>query len=180
MAGEMDNLSGYDPEASRLLLAEAVRVVRRLGFASQHVAIVGGLVPLLLVPEPAHGVEAHVGTRDLDLCLSMAIIEGRVGSYEKIEDSLRAAGYTMVRDEEGTPQTWRWRGDGDVPIVVEFLCPAGPTRAPGQLHNPRGQVAAACRPLLSRMATSLAPTPKSAGRSWTCLETGDVWRPGSR
>lgn len=140
MAGEDDHLSAYDPDVSRALLAEAVRVVRAFDFAGAHVTVIGGLVPSLLVPHLDPGVPAHVGTRDVDLCLSMAIVDHQVGSYEKIETALRQAGYGMVVDEEGVAQTWRWRGGVDVSVTIEFLCPAGPGRPVGRLHNPRGQV----------------------------------------
>ena len=85
------------------------------------------------------GIEPHVGTQDLDLCLSIALIEGEVGSYERLEKSLRGAGFEMAT-EDGHSVSWRWRGGIATPLVVEFFCPAGPGREPGKLHRPRGVV----------------------------------------
>jgi hypothetical protein len=70
------HISAYDTTTADLLVAEAANVVRALGFAAQHVVLIGGLVPGLLVPVLDPGIEPHVGTADIDLCLSVALVEG--------------------------------------------------------------------------------------------------------
>ena len=139
MATDGGGTAEYDAAVTSLLLAEAVRVLRAFGFANAHVIVVGGLVPPLLVPRPEPHVEAHVGTQDLDLCLSIALVDGNVGSYDRLEKCLRDAGFTMAL-EGGRPVSWRWRGGTALPIVVEFFCPAGPDRTAGRLFRPGGQV----------------------------------------
>jgi hypothetical protein len=129
----------YDPLVTSQLMAEAVRVLRAFGFASSHAIVVGGLVPPLLVPKPEVGIEAHVGTQDLDLCLSVALVEGNVGSYDKLEKCLREARFEMVK-ENGHSVSWRWRGGTSFPLIVEFFCTPGLDREPGKLYRPGGVV----------------------------------------
>jgi hypothetical protein len=139
LAIEGGHTSEYDPLLQPKLRAEAVRVIRGFGFAGAHVVIVGGLVPSLLVPQPDEGIERHIGTQDLDLCLSVALVDGNVGNYDRLEKSLKDAGFQMAR-EDGHPISWRWRGGLDLPLTVEFFCAAGPDREPGRLYRPGGVV----------------------------------------
>jgi len=121
------------------LQAEAVRVMRSFSFAGAHVVIVGGLVPSLLVPRPEPGLEQHIGTQDLDLCLSVALVDGNVGNYDRLEKCLKDSDFVMAR-EDGKPVSWRWIGGVDQTLTVEFFCPTGPGREPGRLHRPGGVV----------------------------------------
>lgn len=129
----------YDPLLRPRLTAEATRVIRAFSFAGAHVVVVGGLVPSLLVPRPDSGLEPHVGTRDLDLCLTVALVEGDVGNYERLERCLKDAGFRMAR-ERGVSVSWRWQGGEDLPLTVEFFCPSGAGRMPGTLYRPGGVV----------------------------------------
>jgi len=91
----------YDPSLVTLLLGEAAWLLRHLGFTAQHTILIGGLVPSLLVLDPP--AERHLGTGDLDLCLSLAIVTGDTAEYERLETALTAAGY------EPTDFSFRWR-----------------------------------------------------------------------
>lgn len=122
-----------------MLLGEAVRAVRAFSFAGAHVVIVGGLVPSLLVPHPEQGLEPHIGTQDLDLCLRLALVEGDVGNYERLEKCLKDARFTMA-EEDGQSVSWRWRGGVELPLTIEFFCPPGPDREIGRLYRPGGVV----------------------------------------
>lgn len=141
MATEGMRLGDYDVHLLPQLAGEAVRVMRAFGFAGAHVVIIGGLVPSLLVPLPDPGLEPHVGTRDIDLCLSVALVEGDVGEYERLEKSLRSAGFDMALGDDKKPQSWRWRNTSGVPVTIEFFCPTGEDRTePGRLYRPGGIV----------------------------------------
>lgn len=140
MATETDEAAGYDPNLAPKLLAEAARLIQAFSFAGAHVTVVGGLVPGLLVPVLDPGIEPHVGTRDLDLCLSVALVDGDVGNYERLEACLKKAGFQMTRDDAQASISWRWVGGLDTQITVEFFCPAAPGRLSGRLHRPGGVV----------------------------------------
>src|SRR5688500_5183835 len=120
----------YDAAAGQAVLGEAAGLIKALGFASQHVALIGGIVPGLLVPALDPGVEPHIGTTDLDVCLSLAIMEGTTGYYQKIQQTLKNAGF------HPTEESWRWRGGGSASVVLEFFCPQPPGHAPGRPFRP--------------------------------------------
>jgi len=121
--------AGYDPRIIDAVLAEAAHLFRHLGFAAQHTTLIGGVVPSLLVLDPPH--TPHVGTTDLDLCLSLAIIEGDTEEYDRIEDSLKKAGY------EPTDVSFRWKQRDQLRLVVEFFCPSGEDRPAGRIYRPK-------------------------------------------
>jgi hypothetical protein len=86
-------------------------------------------VPSLLVLDPPGA--RHLGTTDIDLCLSVALIEGDTAQYERIERSLLGAGF------QPSDQSFRWKQSGRLGLVVEFFCPAGASRTAGQLFRPK-------------------------------------------
>ncbi len=132
MVSDGAHYSEYDSAMTGLLIGEAAGLMRALGFASRHMALIGGVVPGLLVPILDPGIEPHVGTTDLDFCLSVALVEGDTAEYEKIERCLATAGFKAE-------ESWRWRGGADGRIIVEFFCPVGPGRVPGKLFRPSGE-----------------------------------------
>jgi hypothetical protein len=102
------------------LIGEAASLFYLLGgMAAKHLVIVGGLVPPLLVPQAA---EAHIGSADIDLCLSLAITGGATREYyHSIEEAL--APYFEPERSSG----FRWRKKDSapgLPLVLDFLAPA--------------------------------------------------------
>lgn len=86
---------GYDDPMSQRLLGIAADVLRSFGsaFGGRHLAIIGGAVPSLLVPSPPRGMALHVGTADLDLHLSLHLLDGETADYyQAIIDGLRSLG----------------------------------------------------------------------------------------
>lgn len=124
------HISGYDAVLAEQLVAEAADIVRSLGFASAHVVLIGGIVPGLLVPVLDPGMEPHVGTADIDLCLSVALVEGATDTYERIEAVLKRLGFAE------TDASFRWRRSGGLPLTIEFFCPAADTRPAGRAFRP--------------------------------------------
>lgn len=123
--------SGYDHTRNDLLLAETADLLRSLGYAAAHVVLIGGLVPGLLILEPDSEAEPHVGTADIDLCLSVALVEGDTEVYERVEHVMKHLGF-----HQGDA-SFRWVRSGGLPLVVEFFCPAGEGRPAGQAFRPR-------------------------------------------
>lgn len=130
LATDGEHIGAYDPALVETVLAEAAHLLRHLGFAAQHIVLIGGIVPSLLVLDPGAG-RPHIGTGDLDLCLSMAIVEGDTGEYQRIEVALKKAGYTE------TDVSFRWRRTEGLGLDVEFFCPASPERPTGRMFRPK-------------------------------------------
>jgi len=116
----------YDDPMSERLLGIAADVLRSFGsaFGGRHLAIVGGAVPGLLVETPPRGMEPHVGTADLDLHLSLHLLDGETADYyQAIIDGLRSLGLVVDRDQDREVK-WRWVGrHRGVRLQVELLCP---------------------------------------------------------
>jgi hypothetical protein len=88
-----------------------------------ELVIIGGLVPSLLIrPEalPA-GTPGHVGTLDLDVGLTLALLDQ--GRYRSVTARLRDAGFSPDATEEGRPTRQRWRAPGTDTVTVDFLIP---------------------------------------------------------
>jgi len=126
MADDNSRASAYDDPTSERLLGIAADVLRSFGsaFGGRHLAIVGGAVPGLFVKTPPRGMEPHVGTADLDLHLSLHLLDGETADYyQAIVDGLRSLG-VGPDNEQGHEVKWRWVGrHRDVRLQVELLCP---------------------------------------------------------
>jgi hypothetical protein len=126
MADDQSRADAYNDPMSERLLGIAADVLRSFGsaFGGRHLAIVGGAVPGLLVPDPPRGIEPHVGTADLDLHLSLHLLDGETADYyQAIIDGLRSLG--LHADEaQGREVKWRWVGrHRGARLQVELLCP---------------------------------------------------------
>lgn len=124
-------MSDSQLKPSEPMLNEAASVCHLMGgMAAKHVILVGGLVPPLLVPEHAN---SHIGSADIDFCLSMAITDGRTGVYKSIEESISS--YFELDGETG----FRWRkkaGVEGLPVLLDFMAPDSETTptSDGTIH----------------------------------------------
>lgn len=125
------HVSQYDSASADLILAHAAEIVRATGFAAEHIVLIGGLVPTLLVPVLDAGTDPHIGTADVDLCLSVALVEGDTGTYDRIEDVLKSLGFVQG------DLSFRWVRREGLPMTVEFFCPSGPDRPAGRMWRPK-------------------------------------------
>ncbi|HEY1379971.1 MAG TPA: GSU2403 family nucleotidyltransferase fold protein [Gemmataceae bacterium] len=137
--------TGYDPRRTELSRRACLEVATRLNDFKDDLCVVGGLVPSLLADMtnlPA-GVEPHVGTNDLDLGLSVAILDER--RYEEIAKRLREAGFKRDTNDSGRPTSQRWDfGQG---ALVDFLIPPSTDLDKGgNLRNLEGDLAAVITP----------------------------------
>lgn len=112
----MSNEIKHPPSA---LIGEAASLFHLLGgMAAKHLVIVGGLVPPLLVPQAADG---HIGSADIDLCLSLTITDGATREYYRsIEEAL--APYFEPERSSG----FRWRKKDTapgLPLILDLLAP---------------------------------------------------------
>lgn len=154
MAGDGMHISEYDPSLADAILGEAAHLLRNIGFSARHAILIGGLVPGLLVLDPGPASQRHVGTADVDICLSVALIEGDTAEYDRIEAGLRKAGFGP------TDKTYAWKRATGLGIKVEFFCPAGRGRPAGNMFRP----AAADAPLVKHnMGSKLSAAALEAG-----------------
>jgi hypothetical protein len=112
----------YTSEQTKQVHAVCLSVSIRLGGLMDEIVIVGGLVPTLLFPPESigPGAELHVGTMDLDIGLSAALLDTQ--RYTEIAARLRAEGFEPDRNEDGNETYQRWVRPGSG-VTVDFLVP---------------------------------------------------------
>lgn len=116
--------SEYRSEQTELVKATCLYVATRLDDLMDELVVVGGLVPSLLIDPTGlpEGTPAHVGTMDLDVGLTLALLDQ--GRYRTLTERLRNAGFTQDETEEGLPTRQRWRiTAGAGTVTVDFLIP---------------------------------------------------------
>lgn len=123
--------SGYRSEETELVRSACLTVAVTLGAYLHDVVIVGGLVPSLLIDaqrtESTEAGEGHPGTNDLDLGLSLAVLDDQ--RYTEISARLRAEGFEPDANAAGNPTVQRWRR-GE--LKVDFLIPPAPGHDPAR------------------------------------------------
>ena len=115
--------SDYKKENVELVWQTCLYVATKLGDLLNDLVVVGGLVPSLLIPDeslPA-GEDVHIGTMDLDLGLSLALLDTK--RYEDLTLRLHRAGFKPDENEEGNPTLQRWKiaPATDLTVTVDFL-----------------------------------------------------------
>lgn len=114
---------GYRDASIELVRATCLQVATVLGDLMDDLVIVGGFVPSLLIDQSnlAEGIEAHVGTLDLDVGMSLAIFDDE--HYETIIERLRVADFEPDVNAKGNPVFQRWLHRDYSKITVDFLIP---------------------------------------------------------
>lgn len=124
----------YKPGVSRLVRQTCLEVATRLGDFQDSLCTVGGLVPSLIIAqsELREGEEVHVGTIDLDLGFSVAVLDDQL--YEEIAKRLAEAGFAPDQNEAGNTTAQRWKSAQGV--TIDFLIPPTlPEDKGGRLRN---------------------------------------------
>jgi hypothetical protein len=154
LAGDGQHFSEYDAQVTEDILGEAAHLLRAIGFGSYHTILIGGIVPGLLVLDPPDSARPHIGTTDLDFCLSIALVEGSTAEYERIETALKSSGY----EPEGS--TFCWRRKTGLRPKVEFFCPENDNCPAGNLFRPKATENPTAK---QNMGTSLSAMALRAG-----------------
>jgi len=117
--------SDYTKENVELVRQTCHYVSTKLGDLLDGLVVVGGLVPSLLIPDESLpvGEDVHIGTMDLDLGLSLAILDRK--RYEDLTQRLQRSGFKPDENEEGntTLQRWKVRSSSGLKVTVDFLIP---------------------------------------------------------
>lgn len=112
----------YPPGAAEVIRSTCLHLATHLHGLAAQITVVGGLVPSLLVDQRRmKGPDLHAGTRDLDLGLSLALLEHQ--RYKELADRLRAAGFEPDRTQQGRVVRQRWRSRDRPEVTVDFLIP---------------------------------------------------------
>ncbi|HEY2056083.1 MAG TPA: nucleotidyl transferase AbiEii/AbiGii toxin family protein [Solirubrobacterales bacterium] len=136
------------------MLVEVASLFNLLGgMAPRHLALIGGLVPPLLVPAPA---PHHRGSADIDLTLSVAITTGETALYYRsLEKRLEPFFEPFEAD-------FRWKkreGVPGLPLLVDFM---GPEIEATQVAD--GTLRLEAETAASNVGSTLRPLPlKAAG-----------------
>ncbi len=116
---------------------EVCRMVARSLFAEigpwgDKCALIGGLIPELLVPVPADNeLAGHVGTRDVDLAIRVAATVENREVYRTLKQNL--ANLKLV--QSGSP-SFEWRRTvGEVEVVVELFVPVDDADQGGKIQK---------------------------------------------
>ena len=111
----------YESQYLELSRATCLYVATKLGDLLDDLVVVGGLVPSLLIDPTTLGenVDAHVGTMDVDVGLTVALLEE--GRYRTLTERLRAAGLEMDTNDRGHRTRQRWRVVGAESVTLDFL-----------------------------------------------------------
>lgn len=127
---------GYAPEYVTLVRATCLYLATKVGDLVDDLVVVGGLVPSLIVDQEnlAEGVEAHVGTMDLDVALAVALLDQ--GRYRELSERLRRSGFMQDENEQGNATRQRWKIEGIEKVTLDFLIqPTLPGDRGGRLRN---------------------------------------------
>lgn len=113
--------SEYRSEQLQFVRATCLYVATKLGDLMDDLVVVGGLVPSLIVDQESHSddAEVHVGTMDLDIGLTLALLEE--GRYRTLTERLRSAGFAMDTNDDGNATRQRWKIASPRTVTVDFL-----------------------------------------------------------
>ncbi len=117
--------SQYGNEQVEFVRQTCLYVATKLGDLLHDLIVVGGLVPSLLIPKGSlsRAEDAHIGTMNLDLGLSLALLDAP--RYENLTCRLRGAGFKPDVNEAGNPtfQRWKIEPSSALKITVDFVIP---------------------------------------------------------
>jgi hypothetical protein len=115
----MAGAGGYDVATTELHERALVTILGNAGFWGQHLYLVGGLVPRYLTI----GSQSmpHVGSRDVDLAIVLAVDATQAGEYETLKRNLMDLGFRQAPLPEDPEFRWRRDVNGE-DAVLEFLC----------------------------------------------------------
>jgi hypothetical protein len=138
--------AGYPPELAEEARGLCLYVATILGDLWDDVVVIGGLVPYLIVDQQRTDIRRHVGTRDLDLGLSIAVLDEE--RYKEISQRLRERGFHPEANAAGNPTRQTW-GHAATQVTVDFLIAPTPSGSkPGRLQNLEPDLAAIVTPAL--------------------------------
>lgn len=148
-------MSGADRQTPDALMREAASLLHLLGgMGSRHLVLIGGMIPPLLAPNAA---VAHLGSADIDFCISVAMTEGATRQYAASLQELIAPYF-----EPASPAGHRWRKREDapgLPLIVDFLA----AKSEDTVITPEGALEPATETVEHNLGVRLTPFAIRAG-----------------
>ncbi len=131
MAEKNRTKSDYPKDSIELVKSGLLFLAVKLGDLLDEIVVVGGVVPSLLVDQ-TKALEPHVGTTDLDLALSLSVLDE--GRYRDISGRLRDAGFKPVIKDDGRIVRQTWEVTARLGrVTVDFLMPRSDEAHPKRL-----------------------------------------------
>lgn len=144
MADKPTTAAGYSSEHVARVRSTCLYIATKLGDLTDDLVVVGGLAPSLLVPQTG-AIEDHVGTMDLDIGLTVALLDE--GRYQALTERLRRAGFRQDENEAGNPTRQRWMIARNEKVTVDFLIqPSRPDDRGGRVRDIEADFAAIIAP----------------------------------
>lgn len=141
----MQHYAAYDPRVTELCERALVTVIGNAGFWGRHLYLVGGLAAGYLTRDMRTAAPAHVGSRDVDLAIVLAVDDATSGNYETLMRNLRDGGFAQAPIDDDPDFRWRRDVEGHS-IVVEFLGESSDV-ASGRSFKPKGGAGSAFQAL---------------------------------
>jgi len=182
MAEKPKTAKEYSIDQAKLVRATCLYVATILGDYMEDIVIVGGLVPSLLIDQDSlpEGTDQHVGTIDLDVGLTLAILEDK--RYEAVAERLRRAGFSQDISDQGNPTRQRWKITEPGKVTMDFLIPpASEEEEGGKIRDIEEDFAAVITPGLMLAFSDRKKITLSGTTIKAETATRDIWvcGPGS-
>jgi hypothetical protein len=148
-------VTGPERQPPSELMREAASLLHLLGgMGSRHLVLIGGMVPPLLVP---NAEVAHLGSADIDFCISVGMTEGATRQYAASLQELISPYF-----EPASPAGHRWRKRNDapgLPLIVDFLA----SKTDDTVVSPEGALEPATDVVEHNLGVRLTPFAIRAG-----------------
>ena len=176
MPDKPSTAQGYTREQVDLVRSACLYLATTLGDLTDDLVIIGGLVPSLLIDQETlpDGADAHAGTMDLDIGLTVAVLDE--GRYRTLTERLRNAGFSPHVNPQGNLTRQRWKVGRSGEVTVDFLIP--PSRdgdIGGRIRHIESDFAALITPGLSLAFRDMRQVHLSGRTIRGEVATRDIW-----
>ena len=113
-------LTNYNPKLTEACLQVLAMLLSAVGEWKNHIILIGGLVPYLIVKRQPSAASDYVGTGDVDLVVDLAVMADP-DAYSTFEDALEKLKFKPLAEEGKASWKWEYAIDARTKIQVELL-----------------------------------------------------------
>lgn len=106
-------------------------LISEIGPWGNRCALFGGLIPGLLVPEPGEPLQPHIGTRDVDLAIKVAVVGDEQDMYRTLKNNLTAL---QLKQTDERSFEWKRTVEG-FEVIVELFVPVDTPDQGGKIQR---------------------------------------------